>query len=88
MSKTIKTQPLKAETSKVSISEKPATFMFGRKNYMIMLIGLGVLVHGFALMTGKENIYDFRKTVLAPILVLVGFAIEFVAILTKNTDKA
>lgn len=88
MSKTLKSQPVKTETSKISSIEKPATFMFGRKNYTIMLVGLGILILGFALMTGKENIYDFRKTVLAPILVLVGFAIEFVAILTKNTDKA
>jgi hypothetical protein len=35
------------------------------------------------LMIGDTNIYEFRKIVLAPIVVLIGFAIGFVAILKK-----
>ncbi len=48
-----------------------------------MLIGLACIVLGFVLMYGKEDIYDFRKTTLAPIVVLVGFAIEIFAIMKK-----
>lgn len=72
------------KTKKVSESNKVQHgFVFDKQNYMWMLIGLAVIVLGFALMYGKEDIYDFRKITLAPIVVLVGFAIEVYAILKK-----
>lgn len=58
-------------------------FLFNRKNYRLMLIGLAVTVLGFVLMSGNTDIYNFRKTVLAPVVVLAGFAIQFFAILKK-----
>lgn len=58
-------------------------FIFGKKNYILMLISIIVVVFGFILMTGNTDIYEFRKIVLAPIVVLIGFAIGFVAILKK-----
>lgn len=58
-------------------------FVFNKDNYMWMLIGLAFIVLGFVLMYGKEDIYDFRKTTLAPIVVLFGFAIEIFAIMKK-----
>lgn len=58
-------------------------FIFGKQNYQLMLIGLGVIVLGFVLMYGKEDIYDFRKITLAPIVVLLGFVIEIFAIMKK-----
>lgn len=69
----------------------PATpkgnFVFGPQNYKLMLVGLAVIVIGFVLMYGKEDIYDFRKITLAPIVVLAGFVIEIFAIMRKpKTD--
>ena len=61
-------------------------FVFTKKNYQIMLLGLLVIVIGFVLMYGTENIYDFRKTTLAPIVVILGFAIEVFAILKKPSE--
>ena len=61
----------------------PDGLLFNRKNYRLMLIGLAVTILGFVLMYGKTDIYDFRKTVLAPVVVLAGFAIQFFAILKK-----
>ena len=58
-------------------------FVFGRKNYILMLVSIAIVVVGFALMTGETDIYDFRKIVLAPIVVLAGFALGFFAILKK-----
>jgi hypothetical protein len=58
-------------------------FVFSKDNYTWMLIGLAVIVLGFVLMYGKEDIYDFRKTTLAPIVVLSGFMIEIYAIMKK-----
>lgn len=65
-------------------SDKKSEFVFGKENYQIMLIGLVVLVIGFALMAGTEDIMSFTKITIAPIVVVIGFAIQFYAILKKN----
>lgn len=62
-------------------------FVFGKSNYRLMLLGIAVAVIGFLLMIGETNIYEFRKIVLAPIVVLAGFAIGFIAILKKPAQK-
>lgn len=70
-----------------------STFVFGKKNYTFMFIGLGIIALGFILMTGggsdnpqvfNPDIYSFRRIRLAPALVLLGFAIEVYAIMTKS----
>lgn len=67
-------------------------FLFEKKNYMIMIIGIVVIMIGFALMAGggsddpnvfNEEIYNFRRIRLAPTLVLIGLAIEVYAIMAK-----
>jgi len=58
-------------------------FVFGKNNYRLMLLSIIVVVFGFMLMIGDTDIYEFRKIVLAPIVVLAGFAIGFIAILKK-----
>jgi hypothetical protein len=62
----------------------PVQFVFGPANYRLMLISIAVVVLGFILMIGDTDIYDFRKIILAPIVVLLGFALGFVAILKKK----
>ena len=75
-------------------NKKPA-FLFGKRNYTWMLIGLAFVALGFVLMAGgksddpevfNEAIYSFRRIRLAPTLVLIGFAIEVYAIL-RSPDK-
>lgn len=66
-------------------SSSPATFIFGKKNYQFMMLGIGFLIVGFYLMSGTTDIMSTTKIVIAPIIVLMGFAIEFYAILTKPT---
>ncbi|WP_139957680.1 DUF3098 domain-containing protein [Flavicella sediminum] len=71
-------------------------FLFGKKNYLWMLIGLVCIAVGFILMAGggsdnpevfNEAMYSFRRIRLAPTMVLIGFAIEVYAILL-NPNKA
>ena len=74
-----------------------STSIFGKKNYLIMGIGLAVIAIGFILMSGggsdnpavfDASIFNFRRIHLAPALVLLGFAIEIYAILVNpKTDK-
>lgn len=70
-----KTNPIKENPQEV--------FVFGKNNYRLMILSIIVVVFGFMLMIGDTNIYEFRKIVIAPIVVLIGFAIGFVAILKK-----
>jgi len=58
---------------------------FGKKNYIIMLVGIGVLVLGFTLMGMDDEQYGFGVLglTIGPITVVLGFIIEFFAILSK-----
>ena len=69
-------------------------FIFRRKNYKFMLIGIAFIVLGFVLMAGggsddpnifNPEIYNWRRTRLAPTFILIGFAIEIYAILLNPT---
>jgi FtsH-binding integral membrane protein len=65
-----------------------APFVFGKMNYIITAVSLLVLVLGFVLMSGSDgNIYDTKRTTLAPIVVILGFCIGFVAIFYKEKPK-
>lgn len=75
--------------------ESKDVFIFGKKNYKFMLIGLGFIALGFILMAGggsddpnvfDESIFSWRRIRLAPTLILIGFGIEVFAILL-NPDK-
>ncbi|WP_131536093.1 DUF3098 domain-containing protein [Pedobacter nototheniae] len=57
--------------------------VFGKKNYQLLLISIAIVAVGFILMMGTTDIYDFRKTLLAPLVVLFGFAFGIYAILKK-----
>ncbi|NNK83377.1 MAG: DUF3098 domain-containing protein [Flavobacteriaceae bacterium] len=70
-------------------------FIFGKKNYKFMFIGLLCIAIGFIFMAGGGNddpnvfnpeIYNFRRIRLAPTLILLGFGIQIYAILL-NPDK-
>lgn len=76
--------------------EAKTEFVFDRKNYKFMLIGIAFIALGFILMTGggsddpnvfNPEIYNWRRIRLAPAMVLLGFAIEVYAILLKPDSK-
>jgi len=55
---------------------------FGKANYIIMMVGILVLVLGFIFMTMDTEPYGFgfMGLTLGPVVVMLGFIIEFVAI--------
>ena len=74
------------------VEKNNSQFLFGKRNYTFMLIGIFVIALGFILMAGggsddptvfNEDIYNFRRIRLAPTLVLIGLAIEIYAILAN-----
>lgn len=73
--------------------EKEAQMALDKGNYILMLIGFGLIVLGFILMTGGASaspdefnyeMFSFRRITLAPILVIGGFAFEVYAIMKKT----
>jgi fumarate reductase subunit C len=67
-------------------------FAFTKANYVIMLIGVLSLVLGFAIMGMDDEIFGlgFLGLTLGPIVVMLGFVTQFLAIFykTKNTAES
>lgn len=77
--------------------ESKSEFIFGKKNYKFLFIGLAFIVIGFILMSGggsddpnvfDESIYNWRRIRLAPTLVLIGFGIQVYAILLNPNKES
>lgn len=83
-----------ATKNDVKTTEKEKKPMpFDRSNYMWVLIGLAFLLVGFLLMIGggsdnpdvfNEEMFSFRRITLAPIMILIGFGIQFYAIMKRK----
>lgn len=77
------------------ISEK--RFPFTKENYILMLIGIAILILGYALMVGGKSpnpdeffpnqVYSWRRITLAPIVVIIGFIVEVFAIMKKPKEN-
>jgi NADH:ubiquinone oxidoreductase subunit K len=70
----------------------PASFAFGKDNYMFMLIGVAVLVIGYLLMVGggsdtpdkfNKEIFNAQRITVAPVTLLIGFGIVLFGIMKK-----
>ena len=67
-------------------------FAFGKENYVLVAIGMVFILVGFILMAGggsedpnvfSEEIFSTRRLTVAPLVVLLGFAIEIIGIMYK-----
>lgn len=70
-------------------------FALGKENYKLMAIGFIIIVIGFVLLAGggsedptefSEEIFNFRRLTLAPLVLLAGFSFEIYAIMKKPKD--
>lgn len=66
------------------------------KGLRLLLMGLIVMVAGFVLMIGGGTVdpdrfnwamFDFRRLVAAPLVIICGIAIEVVAIMARPKDR-
>ncbi|MBE7508683.1 MAG: hypothetical protein BWX95_00987 [Bacteroidetes bacterium ADurb.Bin141] len=88
-------------TEKKVVSKSTATakddmlFAFGRINYILMIAGIVLIFLGYVLMSGGGSddpnvfnpaIFDTQRITIAPIVVILGYALEVVAILIKAKD--
>jgi ABC-type transport system involved in cytochrome c biogenesis permease subunit len=62
---------------------------FEKINYMIMLAGVALIIIGFVIMGLDQEPYGFgfMGLTLGPVIVVTGFAVEFVAIIYKPKSK-
>jgi hypothetical protein len=71
-------------------------FALGRINYIYLAIGFVIIIIGFLLMVGGgsdnptvftgDELFSFRRVVLAPVVVLFGFLFEIYAIMKKPNE--
>jgi hypothetical protein len=67
--------------------------LFGKENYVWIIAGLAVIALGLILMAGGKSddpnvfnpkeVYSFTRITIAPILILLGLAMEVFAIFRK-----
>ena len=82
------------KTATLQPGEK-ATFAFGKDNYKMLLIGIVIVAIGMICMIGgasedpnkmSEEIFDFQRLTLAPILIISGYVVVLLAILKKPKE--
>ena len=62
--------------------------VFGRRNYVLLLIGLALVVVGYAMMRIENEVDGFLSLYLAPLLILGGYLEVIYAILWRPKKEA
>lgn len=72
-----------------------ATYAFGKVNYKLMLLGIAIVAIGMILMVGgasedpnkmSDDIFNFQRLTLAPMVIIGGFAVVLFAIIKKPQE--
>ncbi|MDD2634754.1 MAG: DUF3098 domain-containing protein [Bacteroidales bacterium] len=83
---------MEKNTQKPNTVEEKTGFVLEKKNYILIGVGFLLLIIGFILLSGGKaedpsifnpEIFNFRRITLAPIIILLGFITEIVAIVWK-----
>ncbi|HIG32520.1 MAG TPA: DUF3098 domain-containing protein [Flavobacteriales bacterium] len=68
-------------------------FAFSKKNYILLFVGLAFMASGLILMVGggsedptqfSDEIFNFQRLTLSPILLAIGFIVEIFAVMYKG----
>ncbi len=72
---------------------KKTLMLFDKTNFLLVLAGIAIMALGYLLMMGggaanpseypEDTLYGARRTIIAPILVLIGLIVEGYAIMRK-----
>lgn len=82
-----RTTAMKSEFTKGKATPSPDMFPLLPYNLKLIAIGIGIIILGFIVMSGSENIYGFVKTGLATIIVLAGFLFVMYAIMATPPSE-
>ena len=79
------------------MEERNKDFIFEKRNYQLMIVGLVVMAIGYLLMVGggsedpevfNPEIFSARRIVISPTVIIMGFAIEIYAIMWRPKSKS
>jgi uncharacterized membrane protein len=89
-----KTIPTAAKKPLKAAEQKPRMqFAFGRKNYMILLFGIFLIIIGYVLLAGggtkdpnqfSYELFSTQRMVVAPIILMLGYITIGVSIMYKE----
>lgn len=74
-------------------NKTPLQMPFGKINYILMVVGIVMLALGYLLLSGGGSddpavfnpaMFDTRRLVVAPIIIVLGLVVEIVAIMYKK----
>jgi hypothetical protein len=90
---TKKATTVSQRTRKSAAQRQPQELIFKKENYIWMGAGAGLILLGMLLMMGGSMpspdvwddslIYSFRRTVLAPFVIIAGLVVEIYAIFKR-----
>lgn len=90
-------EKIKPQAAKTAVQQEKATFAFGKENYKLMIIGVVMVAIGMLLMIGgasddpnkmSEDIFDFRRLTLAPIVIIGGYVVVLFSIIKKSKENS
>lgn len=61
--------------------------VFGRRNYVLLLVGVAVIVAGFVMMRLENEVDGFISLYVAPLLILGGYLEIMYAIIVSPEDE-
>lgn len=73
-----------------------SSFAFGKINYILLIAGVVILFLGYICLSGggsddptvfSDKLFDARRLVVAPILIVGGLIVEIFAIMIRPKDK-
>lgn len=89
-------KPVNKPVSKKQTSVWASGMPFRKINYVLMISGILILILGYFLLSGggtdnptefSEAIFDTRRLYIGPIILVIGFLVELVAIMYRPKIK-
>ena len=87
-------QGQKNKKTKIEEEDKKnnSVFLFSRRNYILLIVAICTLFFGFILLSGggsdgydySEQIFNFQRRVLAPILIIIALILCGTSIMIKK----
>ena len=73
---------------KTRAARRPASMVFERRNYLLLILGIALIVIGYAIMRMENEMDGIISLYVAPIVLLAGYLEIIYAILWRPADPA
>ncbi len=79
--------PIRNVPTNPKSSKSTQEMLFSSTNYLLLGLSVLILVIGFYIMSGSEDIDSFEKLTVAPIVVIFGFIVGIFAIFFRRKTE-